>query len=239
MTHFTSRRRFLATGAACAAALWQSSEAFGAQAKKGARAAGTLPARGEYVIRNAYVMTMERDTGDIAGGDIHFKNGEIIAVGKALKAPGATVIDGQRMIVLPGLVETHWHTWNTLLRSFAGEKPDQGYFPTAAVFGAQMSPEDMYHGTRLAAMEAIYSGMTTIHSFCHNLRSREHGEGDLRALREAGIRARWSWGWAQGLPDTQVSDIAGLEVMHRDWAKFANDGLLTIDRKSTRLNSSH
>ena len=42
------------------------------------------------------------------------------------------------------------------------------------------------------------------------------------------IRARWSWGWAQGLPDTQVSDIAGLEVMHRDWAKFANDGLLTM-----------
>ncbi|MEQ1883455.1 MAG: amidohydrolase family protein [Bryobacteraceae bacterium] len=221
-----SRRHLLAGGAALAASTLLGNRAAAAQAKK--RGPATLPARGEFIIRNAYVMTMERETGDISGGDVHFKNGEIVAVGKALKAPGATVIDGQKMIVLPGMVETHWHTWNTLLRSFAGEKPDQGYFPTAAVFGAQMTPEDMYRGTRLATLEAINSGTTTIHSFCHNLRSRAHGEGDLRALRESGIRARWSWGWAQGLPDTQISDIAGLEAMHRDWAQFANDGLLTM-----------
>ncbi|MEQ1946784.1 MAG: amidohydrolase family protein [Bryobacteraceae bacterium] len=224
-----SRRHLLAGGAAVAASALLGNRAVAAgaaQAKK--RGPAALPARGEFIIRNAYVMTMERETGDIADGDVHFKNGEILAVGKALKAPGATVIDGQKMIVLPGIVETHWHTWNTLLRSFAGEKPDQGYFPTAAVFGAQMSPEDMYRGTRLATLEAINSGTTTLHSFCHNLRSREHGEGDIRALRESGIRARWSWGWPQGLPDTQVSDLAGLEAMHRDWAKFANDGLLTM-----------
>jgi len=28
------------------------------------------------------------------------------------------------MIVMPGLVETHWHMWNTLYRSFAGDKPE-------------------------------------------------------------------------------------------------------------------
>jgi 5-methylthioadenosine/S-adenosylhomocysteine deaminase len=229
MIRNSSRRQFLAGSAALAASTFLTSvPGAAAQAKKRDRTAGALPARGEYLIRNAYVMTMERETGDIAGGDVHFKNGEIVAVGKALKAAGATVIDGQRMIVLPGLVETHWHTWNTLLRSFAGEKSDQGYFPTAAAFGAVMSPDDMYRGTRLAAMEAINSGTTTLHSFCHNLRSREHGEADLRALREAGVRARWSWGWPQGLPDSQVSDIAGLEAMHRDWAKFSNDGLISM-----------
>ena len=68
------------------------------------------------------------------------------------------------MIVLPGLVETHWHMWNTLFRSFAGEKADQGYFPTAAALGAVMMPEDMYHGTRLGAAEALSSGITTVHA---------------------------------------------------------------------------
>jgi 5-methylthioadenosine/S-adenosylhomocysteine deaminase len=230
MTQMANRRRFLASGAAFAAsALLPGLRSAAAQSKKQERrTSGALPPRGEYLIHNAYVMTMDRELGDIAGGDVHIKNGEIVAVGKALKAPGAAVLDGQRMIVLPGLVETHWHTWNTLLRSFAGEKPDQGYFPTAAAFGAVMSPDDMYHGTRLATAEAIYSGITTLHSFCHNMRSRAHGEADVRALREAGIRARWSYGWPQGLPDTQLSDVGGLEAMHRDWASFSNDGLISM-----------
>src|SRR5205814_3757252 len=68
-----------------------------------------LPARGEYLIRGAHVMTMDAATGDIAGGDVHVRNGEIVAIGKSLKAPRAPLLDGRGMIVLPGLVETHWH----------------------------------------------------------------------------------------------------------------------------------
>jgi len=45
-----------------------------------------LPARGEFVIRNAYVMTMDA-AGDIAGGSIHVRNGDIVAVAKDIKAP--------------------------------------------------------------------------------------------------------------------------------------------------------
>src|SRR5467141_229144 len=166
-----------------------------AQSARRDRAPSKLPARGELVLRNAYVMTMDPELGDIAGGDVHIKDGKIIAVGKGVTAPRAPVLDGRRMIVLPGLVETHWHMWNTLLRSFAGEKTDQGYFPTAAAFGAVMTPDDMYHGTRLAAAEALHSGITTVHDFCHNVRSRGHAEADIRALQEAGLRARWSYGW--------------------------------------------
>src|SRR6185503_13975925 len=118
--------------------------------------------------------TMDAAIGDVAGCDVHVKNGAIAAVGKALKAPGATILDAQRMIVLPGFVETHWHMWNTLLRSFAGEQADHGYFPTTAALGAVMTPEDMYHGTRLGAAEALSSGITTVHDYCHNVRSRAH-----------------------------------------------------------------
>ena len=46
------------------------------------------------------------------------------------------------MIVMPGLVETHWHMWNTIFRSFAGDKPEDGYFPTVARFGQQMTPDE-------------------------------------------------------------------------------------------------
>ena len=217
MRHAINRRGFLGSLAAAAATNFIESTI-----------AAALPSRSDIVLRNAYIMTMDSELGDISGGDLHIKNGEIVAVGKAIKAPGAAVLDGRRMIVLPGLVETHWHMWNTLLRSFAGEKADQGYFPTAATFGQAMTPDDMYHGTRLAAAEALNCGMTTVHNYCHNLRSRAHGEADVRALREAGLRARWSYGWPQGLPDTQACNLADLQALHRDWASLSNDGLITL-----------
>jgi len=190
--------------------------------------ASALPARGELVLRNAYVITMEPRLGDIPGGDVHIKNGVILAVGKGLKAPGAEAIDGQRMIVLPGLVDTHWHMWNTLLRSLAGEKASQGYFPLTTAYGKIMTPDDMYHGARLAAAEGLYSGITTVHDFCHNARSRAHAEADIRALQEAGLRARWSYGWPQGLPDTEITKMADVEALHRDWANFSSEGLISM-----------
>ena len=226
-----SRRRFTKLAALAAVSL-TGSPAFPAIGQKGRREqdtpVGQLPSRGEFVVRGAYVMTMDPDLGDIPGGDVHVKNGEIIAVGKAIQAPNASILDGQRMIVLPGLVETHWHMWNTLFRSFAGEKPGQGYFATVAAFGKAMTPDDMYHGVRLAAAEALNSGMTTVHDFCHNLRSRDHAEADIRALKESGLRARWSYGWPQGLPDTQISNLGDLEALHRDWANYSNEGLISL-----------
>jgi len=218
------RRRFVATLGALAATRLSRSTASAAATRK----TGTLPPRRELLLQNAYVMTMDPGLGDIAGGDVHIKNGVIVAVGKGLKAPGAAVFDGQHMIVLPGLVDTHWHMWNTLLRSFAGEKPDQGYFPTAAAFGKIMTPDDMYHGARLAAAEALHSGITTVHDFCHNAQSRAHAEADIRALQEAGLRARWSYGWPQGLADTQITNLADVEGLHRDWANFSSEGLLSM-----------
>ena len=199
-----------------------------AKARRGA-GAGTsnLPARGEFTIANAYVMTMDGALGDIAGGAVHVRNGEIVAVGKDVKG-GGQKIDGAGMIVMPGLVETHWHMWNTLFRSFSGDKPEEGYFPTVARFGQQMSPDDIFASTRLAAAEAINCGMTFVHSWCHNVRSTAHAEADIRALAEVGIRARHSCGWPQGLPDTEPVDQAPIESLAGNWKSWSNEGLITL-----------
>jgi imidazolonepropionase-like amidohydrolase len=111
---------------------------------KRSAAVGPLPERGEFVIRGAYVMTMDPALGDIAGADVHVKDGTIVAVGKALKAPGALVLGGERMIVLPGLVETHWHMWNTLLRGFSGDRREETYFPMVSALGKFWTPAETY-----------------------------------------------------------------------------------------------
>jgi cytosine/adenosine deaminase-related metal-dependent hydrolase len=132
------------------------------------------------------------------------------------------------MIVLPGMVDTHWHMWNTLLRSFDGEDAANGYFPRTAAYGKAMTPDDMYKSTRLAAAEAIYSGITTVHDYCHNVQTREHAEGGIAALRGSGLRGRWSYGWAQGYPDSKLIDLPTLQAIHQDWAKLSGEGLFSM-----------
>jgi len=173
-------------------------------------------------------MIMEFGTPDIKDGDVHVKDGVIVAVGQKINAPDATTINNVGMIVLPGLVETHWHMWNTLLRSMSGEKPELGYFHTTAALGQKYEPTDMYQGTRLASAEAINSGITFVHDWCHNIRSPAYLEQDLRALRESGLRARFSYGAAQGMPNNQGIVLADLERLARDWPNQSNDGLITL-----------
>lgn len=187
-----------------------------------------LPARGEFIVRNGYVLTMDETLGDLPDGDIHVKNGAIVAVGKNLKAPGATMLNARRMIVMPGFVDTHWHMWTTYLRCMAGDKMEDGYFPMTTRWGQAMQPEDMYFSTRLAAAEAIYSGTTTVNDECHNVRSLEHAEQDIRAIKESGLRAQWSYGAYRGMPAGQLRDLASFEKLHSDWKTYSNEGLLTL-----------
>src|SRR5690242_704947 len=88
--------------------------------------------------------------GDIPGGDVHIRDGQIVAVGRGLAAPGAEVIDAQDQIVAPGLVDTHWHMWNTLLRGLSdGVSPEGSVTPgglTSGMGGSRppspLAPED-------------------------------------------------------------------------------------------------
>ncbi len=227
MTADMNRRRFLGGAAALGVAAYVE-PAMAAEEKRTGRAGGKLPARGEFVVRGAYVLTMDPTLGDIAGGDVHVKNGEIVAVGPTLKVSGGQVIDGRGMIVLPGFVDTHWHMWNTLLRSMAGDKKEHGYFPTVATLGKVFTPDDMYQGTRLSAAEALASGFTFVHDWCHNIRNPEFAAANLRALKESGLRGRFSYGTPQAHPPTETIDLADFERLHRDWKTHANDGLLDL-----------
>jgi 5-methylthioadenosine/S-adenosylhomocysteine deaminase len=194
----------------------------------GARPGERLPHRGEFVIRDAYVLTMEPEIGDIPKGSVHIKDGEIVAVGTSIDAPSASVIDGRRAIVLPGLIDTHWHMWTTFLRCMAGDTPDEGYFPVTTRYGEAMEPMDMYNSTRMAAAEAISYGITTVGDNCHNIRSHDYAVHDIRAIQESGLRCRWSYGPYRGMPANEGIDFSDLERFHREWASYSNEGLISL-----------
>ena len=69
---------------ACATSSPQTSRVLAAD-----RTTGQLPPRGEFVVRNAYLVTMDPQLGDIPRGDVHVRNGTLVAVGPNLAATGS------------------------------------------------------------------------------------------------------------------------------------------------------
>jgi cytosine/adenosine deaminase-related metal-dependent hydrolase len=229
-----NRRNFMTTMGALALGVQANLEALAqAPGKSGARQLTTrLPRRGEYLIRGAYILTMDQSLGDIANGEIHVRDGRIIGVGSGLSVPGTVErIDARGMLAMPGMVETHWHMWNTMLRSLSGDTKERGYFPLSEALGKVFQPEDMYLGTLLSSAEALNSGITTVHDWCHNTRAQGYADGDLRALRDCGIRARFGYGYPQGHPRDQSIDFEDLKRVQREWfggGTMSQDGLLTL-----------
>src|SRR5689334_21396 len=229
-----SRRRMLQSATAVAAAMLSPRAILAQQA---ARPATSLPARGEIVIRGATVLTMDPAVPDLASGDVHVRDGTIVAVAQKVAAPGAEVIDGAGMICIPGFIDTHFHMWNALFRPFVrADVPALGYFPVTARLGPLMRPEDSYRSVRLAATDAIAAGITTVHNWSHNTRSPEHAEAELSAMRDMGIRRRFAYGTPVGMPDDAPMDLAGLARVKKSWMPD-KDGLLTLGICSRNLGA--
>ena len=189
--------------------------------------AAPLPPRGEFIIRGANVLTMDPKIADLATGDVHVQNGAIVAVGAKVDAAKAQVIDGRGMICMPGIVDTHWHLWTSLFRPFVrADVGALGYFPVSNRLGQLMTPEDSYRAVILGVAEALSAGCTTVHNWAHNVRSPDHADAELAAMRDAGVRGRFAYGPAQGMPDDQPMDFAGIARVQKDW--MPGDGVLTM-----------
>jgi 5-methylthioadenosine/S-adenosylhomocysteine deaminase len=227
-----SRRGFLEAIAALGSLGLASCAANERQASKfsaAERTIGKLPPRGEFVVRNAYVVTMDPKLGDLPRADVHVRNGALIAVGPNLTAPGAEQIDGSNRIALPGFVDTHFHLWGSFARGIVADG-EFDYFPVMSRLGPVMTPEDAYHSARLGIAEAINSGLTTIHDWSHNIISGAYADADLRAIRDTGIRARFSYGYSRNLQTKpeQTADFADIARVKREWFGSSNDGLTTM-----------
>jgi len=199
--------------------------------------APALPARGELLIRGATVLTMDPAVPDLAAGDVHVRDGTIVAVAQKIDAPSAQVIDGAGMICIPGFVDTHFHLWNALFRVFIrADVPALGYFPVTARLGPLMAPEDSYRSVRLGAAEALAAGVTTVHNWAHNTRSPEHADAELSGMRDLGLRGRFAYGTPVGLPDDAPMDLAGLARVKKDWMPD-KENLLTLGICSRNLGA--
>ena len=223
-------RRTMLKGASALGTLVATSQGMFAQqsvSRSAAAPGAPLPPRRELLIRGATVLTIDPNVGDLATGDVHVRDGTIVAIAPRIDLTNVPIVEGGGMICMPGFVDTHWHLWTSLLRPFVRADVDAlGYFPVSNRLGQLFTPEDSYRSVMLGLAEALSAGVTTVHNWAHNIRSPEHADAELSAMRDAGIRGRLAYGPAQGMPDDQPMDLAGLARTKRDWTP--GNGLLTL-----------
>ncbi len=130
----------------------------------------TTPATGdgiELIVKGAHIVTMDDAGTIIEDGAIAIDDGIILAVGPAdevmAEYSAAVTLDGERRIVMPGLVNGHGHAAMTLLRGVADDLALmdwlQNYiFPAEVEF---VDAEFVRIGTELACWEMIRGGTTT------------------------------------------------------------------------------
>lgn len=119
----------------------------------------------DIIIKNGTVLTMNNSKDIISNGVVVIKNNKILEVGnKSIldKYKGKKIIDANRGIIMPGMINTHTHASMTVFRSLADDVPDRlnrYIFPLEL---QMVSPEMSYLGARHGASEMALGGVTTM-----------------------------------------------------------------------------
>jgi 8-oxoguanine deaminase len=118
------------------------------------------------LVRNATLLaTMDDARREIAGGAVFARDGVIEAVGRTDQLPGDadTVVDARDQVVLPGLVNTHHHMYQTLTRALPGVQDASLFEWLSGLYPvwAGLTPEMVRVSTQTAMVELLLSGCTT------------------------------------------------------------------------------
>jgi cytosine/adenosine deaminase-related metal-dependent hydrolase len=182
--------------------------------------------RGGIVITAAQPGEVLENTDILIGAD-----GTIELIGRGIEATDAEIIDGTGRIVHPGFVDTHRHTWQSIVRNLASDWSLTEYLAGLHTgLSKHFRPEDTYTGNYLGALEALDSGITTLVDWSHNLATPQHADAAVAALQDTGMRAVFAHGggaaqWGS-LPSAVPHPDDARRV--RDQYFSSDDGLVTM-----------
>ncbi|WP_256009135.1 amidohydrolase family protein [Desertivirga xinjiangensis] len=153
------------------------------------------------LIKAGTIITQDEKQNIFQHTDLLITGDQITAIGKNITVDDAEVIDASEMIVMPGLIDTHRHVWESVLRGAAAnfsliEYLQQVLGTLAPAFRA----EDVYTANLLGALEALENGITTVMDWSHIMNSPAHADAAINGLKDAGIRAVFGY----GTPGTSV-----------------------------------
>ncbi|MER2598921.1 MAG: 8-oxoguanine deaminase [Caldilineales bacterium] len=172
------------------------------------------------LLKNAdLLVTMDGERRRIVGGALFIRDQVIEQVGptEALPELADLIIDARGMIILPGLVNTHHHLYQTLTRCLAQDDGLFGWLRTLYPIWARMNAEAVYVSAKVGLAELLLSGCTTSSDHLYLYPNGSRIDDEIRAAQEIGIRfhatrGSMSLGESKGglPPDSVVEDEAAI-----------------------------
>ena len=116
---------------------------------------------GAVVLRHGTVLPMDQSRSVLTDTDVLVVGNQVAAIGPALEAPpGAEEIDASGGIVMPGMIDTHRHLWQTAMRGYGADWTLTQYFVWYYLeHGRRFRPEDLATGNLLSAWDAGESSL--------------------------------------------------------------------------------
>ena len=160
------------------------------------------PERRPVVLRGGTVLTVDAGHTVLEGHDVLVVDDRIAGVGVGLEVPAGTEeIDARGGIVMPGMVDTHRHMWQTAMRGYGADWTLTQYFVWYYLeHGRKFRPQDVHAGNLVAAIEAIDAGVTTCVDWSHGLQTTQHADAAVDALAAVPGRFLLAYGNIQDAP---------------------------------------
>jgi len=146
------------------------------------------------VLRHADVLvTMDPARREIRDGGMIIRDGVIEAVAPTHELPtvmAANVIDMGGHVVLPGLVNTHHHLYQTLTRVVPAAQDATlfNWLTTLYPIWARLTPEAVYVSALTGLAELLLSGCTTASDHLYLFPNGAQLDDEIRAAKEIGMR---------------------------------------------------
>lgn len=191
------------------------------------------------LFTNATIITMNANRDIITDGAIAIDGNRIVAVGKAkdllVQYAEDEVVDVQGKLMIPGLIDTHVHVAQALIRGCADDMAlIQWLCERVWVLQGNFTHDDGYVSARLCIAEMLKSGTTT---FLESMLAHRYGfNGIAQAVEESGIRtclagivmdistyATQENSMYPGMIETREMSLLGVLDMHSKWEGAAND----------------
>ena len=145
------------------------------------------------LVRHALILvTMDEARREIPDGALFVRDNVIEAVGPTRDLPSQAdeVIDLSGHVVLPGLVNTHHHMYQSLTRVIGDGQNKElfGWLRSLYPIWARLTGEAVYVSAKLAAAELILSGCTTSSDHLYIFPNDVTLDDEIRGVQETGLR---------------------------------------------------
>ncbi|MBS4021568.1 MAG: amidohydrolase [Dethiobacter sp.] len=183
----------------------------------------------DLIIKDGIIVTVD-DERRIFHGSVAVDKGKIIRLGDCSDLNAGKIIDASGSVVIPGLINCHTHLYQALIEGIGYDMHFEPWnwkflFPIVS----KMSPEHSFASARLASLEMVKSGTTTVcdHWYMHT--SFANVRQVAKALDESGMRADIVYGLLDQTFAGERIDSEYMTMIHdrddlvKDAAKFINE----------------